>query len=110
MTREPSMRTGCVIAFTFLVLAASVRAGPAVTVSVAPATIAQGRTVAVTITGDLPDGTLQVRFAGRNWHLYRASDRWCTYMGTDPNTAPCALAIVIGLVVYVIESECEMRR
>ena len=92
------MRTTCVIALMFLVLAASVHAGPAVTVSVSPTTIGQGRTVAVTVTGDLPDGTLQVRFAGRTWPLYRASDRWHTYLGTDPNTAPGARAIVIELV------------
>src|SRR2546425_11702569 len=98
MTGEPSMRTGCVIALTFLVLAASVRAGPAVTVSVSPGTIAQGRTVAVTITGDLPDGTLQVRFAGRIWPLYRESNRWRTYLGTDPNTAAGSRAIVVELV------------
>src|SRR2546422_11375488 len=78
MTAEPSMRTACVIALTFLVLAASVRAGPVVTVSVSPAVISQGGAVVVTVTGDLPDGTLQVRLAGRIWPLYRESNRWRT--------------------------------
>src|SRR3989442_2289676 len=98
MTGEPSMRTACVIALTFLVLAASVRAGPVVTVSVAPAVISQGGAVVVTVTGDLPAGTPQVRFAGRMWPLYRDSTRWRTYLGTDPNTAAGSRAIVVELV------------
>lgn len=92
------MRTGFVIGLTFLVLAASVGAGPVVTVSVSPATISQGGAIAVMVTGDLPDGTLQVRFAGRTWPLYRDSDRWRTYLGTDPNTAPGARAVAVELV------------
>ncbi|OLD45054.1 MAG: hypothetical protein AUI83_16490 [Armatimonadetes bacterium 13_1_40CM_3_65_7] len=92
------MRTACVIALTFLVLAASVRAGPVATVSVSPTVISQGGAVTVTVVGDLPDGTLQVRFVGRTWPLYRASDGWRTYLGTDPNTAPGARAIVIEVV------------
>ncbi|TMI77415.1 MAG: M23 family metallopeptidase [Bacillati bacterium ANGP1] len=98
MTGEPSMRTACVIALTFLVLAASVRAGPVVTLSVSPAVISQGGAVVVTVTGDLPDGTLQVRFAGRTWPLYRDSNRWRTYLGTDPNTAAGSRAIVVEIV------------
>ncbi len=92
------MRTACVIALTFLVLAASVRAGPVVTVSVSPAVISQGGAVVITVTGDRPDGALQVRFAGRTWPLYRDSTRWRTYLGTDPNTAAGSRAIVVELV------------
>src|SRR3989449_8168817 len=97
MTWEASMRTGCVIALTFLVLAASVRAGPVVAVSVSPAVISQGGAVVVPVTGDLPEGTPLVRFAGRTWPLYRESNRWRTYLGTDPNTAAGSRAIVVEL-------------
>ncbi len=70
-------------------------AGAAVTVTVTPSVLAQGGAIAVTVVGDLPDGSVQVRFAGRTWPLYRESGRWRTYLGTDPNTAAGARAVVV---------------
>ncbi len=70
-------------------------AGAAVTVTVTPAVLAQGGTLAVTVTGDVPEGTLRVRFAGRLWPLYREADHWRTYLGTDPNTAAGSRAVIV---------------
>lgn len=92
------MRTGCGILILCFALAAPVGAGPAVTLTISPTTITQGRSAAVTVSGDLPDGILQVRFAGRTWPLYRESGDWRTYLGTDPNTAAGSRAVVIEFV------------
>ena len=81
-----------------LALSLQASAGPAVTVTVTPSVLAQGGAIAVTVLGDLPGSTLQVRFIGRTWPLYRGSDRWRTYLGTDPNTTPGARAVVIEVV------------
>lgn len=92
------MRTGFAALLACFTLATTVAAGPTVTVAVSPNAISQGGTVAVTVTGDLPEGTGQVRFAGRTWPLYRDGARWRTYVGTDPNTAPGSRALVVESV------------
>lgn len=80
-----------------LLLATCLRAsaGAAVTVTVSPVVLAQGGTLAVTVTGDVPEGTLHVRFAGRLWPLYRDAGHWRTYLGTDPNTAAGSRTVIV---------------
>lgn len=81
-----------------LALSPQASAGTVVTVTVTPSVLAQGGAVVVTVLGDPPDGSVQVRFAGRTWPLYRESGRWRTYLGTDPNTAAGARAVVVESV------------
>jgi murein DD-endopeptidase MepM/ murein hydrolase activator NlpD len=75
-----------------------VAATPVVLVTVTPAALAQGGAVVVTLRGAAPDGTLRVRFASRTWPLYQISDRWQTYLGTDPNTYAGLRPLVVELV------------
>lgn len=75
-----------------------VAATPVVLVTVTPAALAQGGAVVVTLRGLAPDGTLRVRFASRTWPVYQISDRWQTYLGTDPNTFAGLRPLVVELV------------
>jgi len=92
------LRLGAAAVILLLATGLQVSAGPSVTVAVTPAALAQGGTLAVTVTGDVPEGRLQVRFAGRVWPLYRDADRWRTYLGTDPTTAAGTRAVIVELV------------
>jgi hypothetical protein len=73
-------------------------ATPVVLVSVAPTVLSQGGAVVVNLRGPAPDGTLRVRFASRTWPVYQVSDRWQTYLGTDPNTYAGLRPLVVELV------------
>jgi hypothetical protein len=70
----------------FVACSLRVSAGPFVAVTVSPAVIPQGGAIAVTVRGAVPDGDPRVRFASQLWPLYRVSDGWRTYLGTDPAT------------------------
>jgi len=78
--------------------AVPVAATPVVLVTVTPSALAQGGAVVVTLRGPAPDGTLRVRFASRTWPVYQVSDRWQTYLGTDPNTHAGLRPLVVELV------------
>jgi hypothetical protein len=73
-------------------------AASVVLVTVAPARLAQGGAVVVTMRGPIAEGTVQVRFASRTWPLYQLGDRWQTYLGTDPDTLAGPRPVIIELV------------
>ncbi len=78
--------------------AVPVAATPVLMVTVTPAALTQGGAVVVTLRGAPPEGTLRVRFASRTWPVYQISDRWQTYLGTDPNTYAGLRPLVVELV------------
>jgi murein DD-endopeptidase MepM/ murein hydrolase activator NlpD len=50
--------------------------------------VVQGAALGVTVLNVPAGGTLQVRFGGRLWPLYRTGATAATYVGTDPFTRP----------------------
>lgn len=61
---------------------------PPAAVRLSAGEVRQGNALELVVWARIDRGQLHVRFAGRTWPLYRERDRWRTYLGTDPNTAP----------------------
>lgn len=60
----------------------------ALSATLAPSAIRQGRVATLTILASVPVSRLTVRFAGRSWPLYRETNgAWRTILGTDPTTS-----------------------
>ncbi|MDR7401878.1 MAG: M23 family metallopeptidase [Armatimonadota bacterium] len=72
---------------------------PTVSFRLAAPEVRQGAAVEMTVwIRPGPPGRPVVRFAGREWALYRERDRWRTYLATDPTTAPGVRGVTVEAV------------